>query len=314
MEYFVHDRALVETERIGAKTRIWAFAHVLPGATIGADCNICDGVFIENDVVVGDRVTIKCGVQLWDGVRLQDDVFVGPNATFTNDEFPRSKAIPPEFEQTIIERGASLGANATILPGLVVGEYALVGAGSVVTSDVPAYSIVRGNPARIVGYVDTRNAARLVAVQPRFVEAEDEIRPLVGGARFSKLPRHADLRGSVAVAELDVLVDFPVRRAYWVFGVPSTEIRGEHAHRSCHQLLVAVHGSCRVVLDDGAERVEVALDAPDVALHVPPLVWAVQYHHSADAVLLVLASEPYNSDEYIRDHAEFLHLLGHERT
>jgi acetyltransferase-like isoleucine patch superfamily enzyme len=153
MSFFKHDQALVESVQIGAGTRIWAFSHILPGATIGHDCNICDHVFIENDVVVGDYVTIKCGVQLWDGLRVENKVFIGPNATFTNDKFPRSKQYPGEFPQTIIREGASIGANATILPGLTIGKNAMVGAGAVVTKDVPPDVIVTGNPARITGEV-----------------------------------------------------------------------------------------------------------------------------------------------------------------
>jgi acetyltransferase-like isoleucine patch superfamily enzyme len=145
--------ALVESSSIGTGTRIWAFAHVLAGAKIGADCNICDHVFIENDVVVGDRVTIKCGVQLWDGLRLADDVFVGPNATFTNDRFPRSKQLPSAWLVTTVCKGASIGANATILPGITIGEHAMIGAGAVVTRDVPARVVVVGNPARVVKHL-----------------------------------------------------------------------------------------------------------------------------------------------------------------
>jgi acetyltransferase-like isoleucine patch superfamily enzyme len=130
---FVHPHAIVESARVGPRTRVWAFAHVLPGARIGADCNICDGVFIENDVLVGDRVTVKCGVQLWDGVTLEDDVFVGPNATFTNDLFPRSRQHPEQFSRTLVRDGASIGANATILAGITIGARAMVGAGAVVT-------------------------------------------------------------------------------------------------------------------------------------------------------------------------------------
>ncbi|HEX6883309.1 MAG TPA: acyltransferase, partial [Planctomycetota bacterium] len=148
---FVHPQGLCESRAVGPGTRVWAFAHVLPGARIGADCNLCDHVFVENDVVVGDRVTVKCGVQLWDGLRVADDVFIGPNATFTNDPFPRSKQRPERFAETRLERGCSIGANATILPGLTIGAEAMVGAGAVVTRSVPPRAIVRGNPARIVG-------------------------------------------------------------------------------------------------------------------------------------------------------------------
>jgi acetyltransferase-like isoleucine patch superfamily enzyme len=151
--FFCHEKAVVEPgAKIGERTRVWAFAHVLSGAKIGTDCNICDHVFIENDVQVGDRVTIKCGVQLWDGLRVEDDVFIGPNATFTNDIFPRSKQYPEKFLSTHIRAGASIGANATILAGVTIGEKAMVGAGAVVTKDVPAYAIVAGNPAHIIRY------------------------------------------------------------------------------------------------------------------------------------------------------------------
>lgn len=153
----IHKHALVETKAIGSRTRIWAFVHVLEGATIGADCNICDHVFIENNVYVGDRVTVKCGVQLWDGVRLGDDVFVGPNATFTNDRMPRSRNLDFVAVRTDVRKGASIGANATILPGLIIGEGAMVAAGSVVTRDVPANALVVGNPARIIRMLDTQS-------------------------------------------------------------------------------------------------------------------------------------------------------------
>ena len=150
----IHPQAICESPHVGAGTRIWAFAHVLKGAVIGKECNICDGVFIENDVVVGDRVTVKCGVQLWDGVRLEDDVFVGPNATFTNDPLPRSKHYPATFPITRVCQGASIGANATILPGLTIGAEAMVGAGAVVTRSVPPRAVVTGNPARVRRYLD----------------------------------------------------------------------------------------------------------------------------------------------------------------
>lgn len=152
---YIHDQALVdEGATIGANTRVWCFTHILSGARIGADCNICDQVFIENDVIIGDRVTVKCGVQLWDGIQLEDDVFVGPNVTFTNDYFPRSKQYPERFLTTVIKVGASIGGGAVILPGLAIGEHAMIGAGAVVTRTVPKGAIVVGNPARVVGMVE----------------------------------------------------------------------------------------------------------------------------------------------------------------
>ena len=138
----------VQSKNIGAGTSIWQFCVVLPGAQIGAECNICSHCLIENDVIVGNRVTVKCGVQLWDGLRVEDDVFIGPNVTFTNDMHPRSKQYPDAFPETIIRRGASIGANATILPGIEIGEGAMIGAGSVVTKSVAPHLTVVGSPAR----------------------------------------------------------------------------------------------------------------------------------------------------------------------
>lgn len=156
---FIHPAALCESAAIGPRTRVWAFVHILPGARIGSDCNICDHVFIEDDVVIGDRVTIKCGVQLWDATRIEDDVFIGPNATFCNDRFPRSRQRPAAFACITIRRGASIGANATILPGLEIGAGAMVGAGAVVTASVPPRAVVVGNPARIVRHLPPETPA-----------------------------------------------------------------------------------------------------------------------------------------------------------
>ena len=147
---FIHPSSDVQSKQIGEGTRVWQYVVILPGAVIGRDGNICSHCFIENQVVVGDRVTVKCGVQLWDGVTLEDDVFVGPNATFTNDREPRSRNASATLLPTLVKKGASIGANATILPGLTIGEGSMVGAGAVVTKDVPPRTLVVGNPARIV--------------------------------------------------------------------------------------------------------------------------------------------------------------------
>ena len=151
----MHAAAIVESNDIGPRTRIWAFAHVKDGARIGADVNVCDFTYVEDGAFVGDRVTVKSGVYIWDGIHIEDDVFIGPNVTFTNDRFPRSRLYHEEYEKTRVRRGASLGAAAVILPGLTIGERALVGAGAVVTRDVPARTLVVGNPARVVRELDT---------------------------------------------------------------------------------------------------------------------------------------------------------------
>jgi UDP-2-acetamido-3-amino-2,3-dideoxy-glucuronate N-acetyltransferase len=284
-DVFVHPQALCETAHVGGGTRIWAFAHVLPGARIGGDCNICDHVFVENDVVIGDRVTVKSGVQLWDGLRIADDVFIGPNATFSNDKYPRSKQHDRPLQQTFVGAGASIGAGAVILPGLTIGMQAMVGAGAVVTGDVPAKAVVSGNPARIVGYMDAKRQAAPAATKRR-PDAAAVVQTSVRGEFVDQIP-------------------FNPLRYFLVFDVPGKEVRGEHAHRTCHQFLVCLRGSVSVVVDDGAASEEFELNEPNLGLYVRPMVWAIQYRYSADALLLVFASDHYDAADYIRDYAEF---------
>ena len=147
-KYFVHPKAICESVNIGPGTKIWAFAHILKNAKIGNDCNIGDYCFIENDVMIGNRVTIKNGISVWDGITIEDDVFLGPHCVLTNDLFPRSKVYHSENIRTLFKRGASIGANATIICGISLGRYCMVGAGAVVTKNVPDFALVAGNPAR----------------------------------------------------------------------------------------------------------------------------------------------------------------------
>ena len=304
MTVFVHPSAICDSPNIGNGTRIWAFAHVFTGARIGQDANICDHVLIENDVTLGDRVTVKSGVQLWDGLEIGDDVFIGPNATFTNDPFPRSKQHLESFPRTTIEAGASIGGGAVVLPGLTIGRKSMVGAGAVVTKDVPPFAIVRGNPARITGYVD--NAGSKLPSRPsRALEDASA----TGSARLIKLKRASDMRGSLVAAEFDDL-PFEPQRFFVVFGVPSQDVRGEHAHRVCEQLLVCLSGSVRAIIDDGNRREQVLLDSPEIGLYMPAMTWGTQFDYSHDAVLAVFASHAYNDLDYIRSYEEFRESLA----
>lgn len=304
-DVFVHERGLCESDDVGAGTRVWAFAHVLEGAKVGTDCNICDGVFVEDKAVIGDRVTLKCGVQVWNGVRLEDDVFVGPNATFTNDPFPRSRQWPEKFPETLIEAGASIGANATILPGLTVGRGAMVGAGAVVTRSVPPNAIVVGNPARITGYTGSVGSA--VEDRPSVRSTPAAQASAVKGVKLWHFPEFTDLRGKLTAGEMpSESIPFAARRWFFVYGVPGREVRGEHAHRECHQFLICVSGRVNVAVDDGENRVEYTLDGPTMGLHVSPRVWASEFGYEGDSVLMVLASHPYDPDDYIRDYQSFL--------
>ncbi|MDH5525687.1 MAG: WxcM-like domain-containing protein [Nitrospirota bacterium] len=312
MSVFLHPQALCESESVGRGTRIWAFAHVLPGAVIGEDCNLCDHVFVENDVRVGDRVTVKCGVQLWNGVRLGNDVFVGPNVTFTNDRFPRSRQYPERFAETVVEAGASIGGGATILPGITIGAGAMVGAGAVVTRNVPPKAIVYGNPARINSYVDAAHspadsARGAVPSAPERVGNRESLG--VGDSVLIHLPQFRDLRGSLGVADFNTLLPFMPQRMFMVYDVPNDRVRGEHAHLECHQFLLAMRGELSVVVDDGSYSREVRLTSPNAGVYIPPRVWGIQYKFTRDAVLMVLASLPYDEADYVRDYATFQRLV-----
>ena len=307
MDYFVHPNGIVEPgAQIGAQTRVWAFTHILPGARIGRDCNICDHCYVENDVVMGDRVTVKPFVPLPDGLRIEDDVFIGPNAAFTNDHFPRSKQFLPEFPHTTLRKGCSIGANAVILPGVTVGRNAMVGSGAVVSADVPPNAIVMGVPARVVGFV---NSERNGHIKP--LSINDNLAELnATGASLMKLQTISDPDGSLVVNEIAKLLPFTPRRYFIVYDVPYHDVRGLHAHHLQHQFLTCVRGSAHVMVDNGHHRAEVILDSPGVGLYVPPMRWGAQYKYSPGSAMLALSSSEYDPSDYIHDYDEFLSLTG----
>lgn len=307
MAGYRHPTSLIASTNIGDGTRIEAFVNICEGAVIGTDCNICDHVFIENEVIVGNRVTIKCGVFLWNGVTIEDDVFIGPGVGFTNDLYPRSIVHSETRVPTLVRKGASIGANATILAGVTIGMNAIVGAGSVVTADVPPNAIVRGNPARIGRNLESGAGRRKIA--PPSPAGESRLLS-VPAVRLFQMPSIKDLRGTLSFGEIGAHLPFAPKRYFLIYDVPSKDIRGEHAHRKLEQLLMCVAGDCRVVVDDGRSRDEVTLNRPDLGIYIPPMVWGIQYKYSHDAVLLVLASEEYDPEGYIRDYDEFLRLTS----
>ena len=256
-DVFVHERALCESDEIGARTRILAFSHVLPSARIGADCDIGDGVVVQDGVVV--------------------------------------------------HAGASIGANATIVAGVEIGRGATVGPGAVVTRSVPANAIVVGNPAHITGYTSTQMPGTELQVQSPSSHEPGVAKLEVRGVSLQRFAEFSDLRGSLTAGELPSdNIPFVPKRWFLVYDVPSREVRGEHAHRLCHQFLVCVSGSMTVAVDDGERREEITLDNRTLGLHIPPLVWASQFRYNTDSVLLVLASHPYEASDYIRDYEVFL--------
>ena len=208
----------------------------------------------------------------------------------------------------MVKEGASIGANATILPGVTIGRGAMVGAGAVIVESVPPYAVVAGNPARIVSYCDAGPArSRQPAPHDGRRDGQDA-RPR--RLRRSALAEVADLRGNLVAGEIGKFLPFEVKRFFVVHGVSSREIRGQHAHRKCHQFLVCVRGSCRVIADDGKQpRRNSCSTRPARGVYLPPMTWGVQYDYSADAALLVFASHAYDPADYVRDYDEFLRLV-----
>ncbi len=205
-----------------------------------------------------------------------------------------------------MKQGASIGANATILPGITIGQGAMVGAGAVVVASVPPYAVVAGNPARIVSYCDTGPPAAAQTARTRTARAG---KSRVRGVFVERLAAVEDLRGKLVAGEIDTFLPFKVKRFFVVHGVPGREVRGQHAHRTCHQFLVCIRGSCRVIADDGRHRQEFLLDGPATGVYLPPKTWGVQYDYSPDAALVVFASHAYDPRDYVRDYDAFLKLV-----
>ncbi len=282
-------------------SRISPLARILPGAVVGPDCLIEDHTLLESGVVIGAGVTVRFGVALRSGTVIEDDVVIGSNASF-------SQEVSGQDGKTIVKRGAVIGAQAAIQCGVTIGELAVVQPGSYVTANVPALAIVQGNPARIIGYNGaTQQEGSAANPAPG---AAGVRKTSIKGVTLHRLPSASDLRGQLSFAEIGQHVPFEVKRFFLVYGVTSKEVRGEHAHRLLQQFLVCVHGQCSIVTDDGRRREEFLLDDPTLGLYVPPLVWSVQYKHAPDAVLLALASDRYDPEDYIRDYSEFLRVLA----
>jgi UDP-2-acetamido-3-amino-2,3-dideoxy-glucuronate N-acetyltransferase len=267
-------------------------------ATIDPQAVVDPDAVIEAGCVIGPRSVVQSGAHVGAGTVLDADVVVGANATL------EAGANEPATARTRVQAGVRIGVNATICYGVTLAARSEVRPGAVVTRSVPTCAIVEGNPASIIGYVDTEidELLRAELISRRVASVE---KTLVKGVTVHRFPVHPDLRGNLTVGEFDRQVPFTPHRFFMVFGVPSREIRGEHAHRECHQFLICVNGSCSVVADDGYKRVEVLLDEPNKGVYLPPMTWGVQYKYSPDAVLLVFASHHYDAADYIREYDAF---------
>jgi len=210
----------------------------------------------------------------------------------------------------VLDADVCIQAGAIVYGSVTIGHGALVRAGAVVNRDVPPHAVVAGSPAQIVGYTTSFPSGSGLASTAQRSATPDRIASGVRGVTVHRLPKVLDLRGNLTVGEFGQSVPFEAKRYFMVFGVPNAEVRGEHAHRTCHQFLICAHGRLSVVADDGTNREEFELDEPSIGLHLPPLTWGVQYKYSSDAVLVVFASEHYDASEYIRDYAEFMELTS----
>ena len=254
---------------------------------------------IDPAVHLPDDVVVQAGAYLGPGVLLEPGCRIGPNVAFVDGTAP-----------TIVRRGVQIGANATLHAGITIAAKAVVRPGAVVSRSVPPGAIVDGNPAAIVGYVDTQAGPAGVLHATAPVQGAT-VEPLpVRGVTLHHFPVIPDLRGNLTVGDFQRQIPFEPRRYFIVFGVPSREVRGEHAHRECHQFLLCLRGSCSVVADDGQQRVEVLLDAPQRGLYLPPMTWGIQYKYSSDAMLMVFASHHYDAADYIREYDEFLEAIA----
>ena len=286
--------------------------HETPGTILKMDKNIQQPntfrfseidarAIVSPQAVIGNGCLVGSGAVVGASVVLEDEVVVGPNVVFVESDDPTSGLT------SRVKRGVRIGANATLYAGITLSAESLVRPGAVVTRSVPPKAIVEGNPAAIVGYVGTEPSVTTSSLFPDGRGCGVQ-QTYVRGVSVHTFPIIPDLRGSLTVGEFTKEIPFAPQRYFMVFNVPSKEVRGEHAHRECHQFLICVRGSCAVVADDGLRRVEVTLDAPNRGVHLPPLTWGVQYKYSADALLLVFASQPYDAADYIRDYADFLAL------
>ncbi|HEX6509225.1 MAG TPA: WxcM-like domain-containing protein [Chloroflexota bacterium] len=288
--------------------RVGAFARIAAGAVLGECCEVADHVSISAGTIVADRVIVRSGARLEGQLAIESDVSIGPNAVVGSramdvDDSAGSGA------PTVVKQSATVGANATVRGGVTIGQRAVVADGSVVTKNVPPHAIVLGNPAQIQTYVDMQAPSAQPAREHEYVSDEHVTLSRVRGVKLYRLPLITDLRGNLSVAEFEHDLPFTPRRYFVTFEVPNAEVRGEHAHREQHQFLACLNGSCAVVVDDGDHREEYVLDMPNLGLYLPPLVWATQYKHVRDSVLLVLASAEYDPADYIRDYDEYLSIV-----
>lgn len=286
---------------IHPSSRVPATVHIDPKAQIGPNCHL------------QGNITIDAGAVLKGGITLIGDIIVGRNSVLEPGVCIASPKPGQSFAGTSIRLGSDVhvGAGAILLSGVSIGHHAWIEPGTVVLRHIPSHAIVGGNPATIAGYLDdSAFQGRIVSTVVSQTDTPSVQFSKVQGVTLHHYARIRDLRGDLAVGEFERNVPFQPKRYFIVYDVPSTETRGEHAHIKCHQFLICVAGSVSVVVDDGTRREEVLLDRPNIGLLIPAGVWGIQYKYSANAVLLVFASEYYDASDYIRNYDDFLKFRG----
>ena len=274
------------------------YTVIAPDASVGLSCEISSHVFIGEQVVLGDYVSVGQGAHLDGVVVVENNVVIGPGSVLV-----KGLELGSETRPTRLLADSRIGGNVTIYPGVTVGVGAVVAHGSVLDRDVPDFAEVGGNPATIRRY----HHSGLGVSQVGSVDQDSGFPiQMAQGPKVIQLSKASDIRGSLVAGEIEKEVPFDIRRFFFVYDVPSEESRGAHAHRECHQLLIALGGTVNVIVSDGSVSHEVVLDSPQLGLHVPPMIWGIQYKYSRDAILLVLASHEYDPEDYIRDFSTFV--------
>lgn len=292
-----HPTAICESTSVGNDCRLDAHSFVGRDVSLGDGCVVHAGATVEGATRLGHRVIIGAGAHVSSDATLDDEVQLEAGACVgASDPDGSAGAQRPAR----LAAGVFVGANAVVTTGVSIGRHALIDANTVVRNDVPPFAIVRGNPAAIDGYRST------MQVPPPMPVSATGATPHVDGVAWLNLPLVEDMRGDLVIAQFNKNLPFVPRRTFIVHNVPSARIRGEHAHRECHQVLLCVTGSVHVLTDDGRNRQEFRLDTPSVGLHLAPYVWGTQYNFSPGAALLVFASHDYAADDYIRVYDEFL--------
>lgn len=302
----IHPQAVYSREAVGKDVAIGAFSVLAEGVRLGDGVVVGSSVIIGKDVSIGEESVICDGAILAPGMEIRSRCHVGPGVTFASQRVGGG-AMGARDSRTLVGSHCVIGANATICAGVRIGDHAIIDAGAVLTQDAHPHTIMAGNPAKAVGFCGTdADTGHQPAERSGGIIRDSR----VPGVKSYTLPFFSDPRGNLTVGEFGKLLPFHPKRFFLTFDVPGAHLRGEHAHKECDQFLVCVQGACAVVVDDGIHREEFQLNHPTTGILVPRMIWAIEYKHTADSVLLVFASEHYDPDDYIREYDAFLALAS----